>query len=142
MADAEWGGFIFGRSDWEYVLNTFCFGYRIGYKFVETTTGGCNWNFLGIGADDCNRVILVEQAAPYGLLIANGEFTSFHGEDPTMIEVGSANNGVDRISNSAFWGPCNQLAKINGQGTVGFSDCTFVQRGKEGGSCRNSGCFG
>jgi hypothetical protein len=124
--------FIFGRSDWEYVLNTFCFGYRIGYKFVETSTGGCNGNFLGIGADDCNRAVLVEQAAPYGLLIANGEFTSFDGDDPTMVEVGSANKGVVRISNSAFWGPCNQIAKIDGQGTVGFSDCTFVQWGKEG----------
>src|SRR5580658_845304 len=32
--------FIFGRADWEYVLNTFCYGYRVGYKFVETSTGG------------------------------------------------------------------------------------------------------
>jgi hypothetical protein len=124
--------FIFGRSDWEYVLNTFCFGYRVGYKFVETSTGKCNGNFLGIGADDCNRAVLVEQSAPYGLLIANGEFTSFHGNDPTMVEVRASNKGVVRISNSAFWGPCNQIARIDGQGTVGFSDCTFVQWGKEG----------
>jgi hypothetical protein len=124
--------FIFGRADWEYVLNTFCYGYHVGYKFVETSTGGCNGNFLGIGADDCNRAILVEQAAPYGLLIANGEFTSFNGDDPTMVEVRAANKGVVRISNSAFWGPCNQIAKVDGHGTVGFSDCTFVQWGKAG----------
>jgi hypothetical protein len=119
--------FIFGRADWEYVLNTFCFGYRVGYKFVETKTGACNGNFLGIGADDCNRAMLVEQSAPYGILIANGEFTSFHGDDPTMLDVAETNTGVVRISNSAFWGPCNQIAKVGGQGTVGFSDCTFVQ---------------
>lgn len=124
--------FIFGRADWEYVLNTFAFGYRVGYKFVETATGACNGNFLGIGADDCNRAILVEQSAPYALLIANGEFTSFHGNDPTMVEVLSSNKGVVRISNSAFWGPCNQISKIAGTGTVGFSDCTFVQWGKGG----------
>jgi len=53
--------FVFGRADWEYVLNTFCFGYHIGYKFVETSAGGCNGNYVGIGADDCNRAILVEQ---------------------------------------------------------------------------------
>jgi len=47
--------FIFGRADWEYVLNTFCFAYKVGYRFVQTSTGGCNGNFLGIGADDCNR---------------------------------------------------------------------------------------
>ncbi|MDE3067432.1 MAG: hypothetical protein KGJ60_07750 [Verrucomicrobiota bacterium] len=36
--------------------------------------------------------------------------------------------------NCAFWGPCDQIARIAGQGTVGFSDCTFVQwdRNKEG----------
>jgi hypothetical protein len=124
--------FIFGRADWEYVLNTFCFGYRVGYKFVETATGACNGNFLGIGADDCNRAMLVEQSAPYGILIANGEFTSFHGDDPTMLEVSNTNTGVVRISNSSFWGPCNQIAKVGGQGTVGFSDCTFVQWGNTG----------
>ncbi len=26
--------FIFARSDWQYVLNTFCFGYNVGYKFI------------------------------------------------------------------------------------------------------------
>ena len=124
--------FIFGRADWEYVLNTFCFGYRVGYKFVETKTGACNGNFLGIGADDCNRAMLVEQSAPYGILIANGEFTSFHGDDPTMLDVAETNTGVIRISNSAFWGPCNQIAKVRGQGTVGFSDCTFVQWSETG----------
>jgi Pectate lyase superfamily protein len=124
--------FIFGRADWEYVLNTFCFGYRVGYKFVQSATGECNGNFLGIGADDCNRAVLVEQSAPYALLIANAEFTSFHGEDPTMVEVQAANKGVVRICNSAFWGPCNQVAKISGQGTVAFTDCTFVQWGQQG----------
>jgi hypothetical protein len=124
--------FIFGRADWEYVLNTFCYGYRVGYKFVSTATGECNGNFLGIGADDCNRAVLVEQSAVYGLLIANAEFTSFNGPNPTMVEVGTQHHGVVRIGNSAFWGPCDQIAKIAGQGTVGFSDCTFVQWGRDG----------
>jgi Pectate lyase superfamily protein len=124
--------FIFGRADWEYVLNTFCYGYHVGYKFVSTATGECNGNFLGIGADNCNRAVLVEQSAVYGLLIANAEFTSFSGLNPTMVEVGPEHRGVVRIGNSAFWGPCDQIAKIAGQGTVGFSDCTFVQWGRDG----------
>jgi hypothetical protein len=117
--------FIFGRSDWQYVLNTFCFGYKTGYKFVRTASGVCNGNFLGIGADDCFTSLLVEDCANFGLLIGNGEFTAFHGPDPTMVEVGSTNTGAVRFSNCAFWGPCNQIAKIAGRGTVGFSDCTF-----------------
>jgi hypothetical protein len=126
--------FIFGRSDWQYVFNTFCFGYNIGYKFIETRSGVCNGNFLGIGADDCYTALTVENSAPMGLLISNGEFVSFHGPDPTMVRVEAGNSGSVRMVNCAFWGPCNQIAKIAGKGTVGFSDCTFVQwdRKKEG----------
>ena len=119
--------FLFGRSDWQYVFNTFCFGYNIGYKFIQTRAGVCNGNFLGLGADDCFTALLVENSAPYGLLISNGEFVSFHGPDPTMVRVEAANSGSVRFVNCAFWGPCNQIAKISGRGTVGFSDCTFVQ---------------
>jgi len=119
--------FIFGRSDWQYTLNTFCFGYNIGYKFIKTRAGVCNGNFLGIGADDCFTAVTVENCAPMALLISNGEFVSFHGPDPTMVRVEETNAGVVRFVNCAFWGPCNQIAKIAGKGTVGFSDCTFVQ---------------
>jgi hypothetical protein len=119
--------FIFGRSDWQYVLNTFCFGYNIGYKFVQTAAGACNGNFLGIGADDCYTAVVVENCAPFALLISNGEFVSFHGPDPTMVRVEATNSGSVRFVNCAFWGPCNQIAKVAGKGTVGFSDCSFVQ---------------
>jgi len=126
--------FIFGKSDWQYVTNTFCFGYKIGYKFIRSKSGLCNGNFLGIGADDCHTALVVEQCAPYGLLITNGEFVSFHGPDPTMIGVGDSNRGSIRFVNCAFWGPCNQIAKISGAGTVGFGDCTFTQWGGRDGT--------
>lgn len=119
--------FIFSRTDWEYVLNTFCFAYGVGYRFNESKDGACNGNFLGIGADDCNVAVKVEQAAAFGLLITNGEFTSFHGENPTQVVVSKANSGVVRFSNCAFWGPCDRIADVEGTGTVGFGDCTFVQ---------------
>jgi hypothetical protein len=132
MAHGE--AFIFGRTDWQYVLNTFCFGYQVGYHFIKTEGGVCNGNFLGIGADDCQTALVVDQSAPYGLLITNGEFVSFHGPDPTMIDVKPTHTGSVRFVNCAFWGPCNQIAKVAGRGTVGFSDCTFVQwdRAREG----------
>ncbi len=77
---------------------------------------------------------MAEASAPFGLLISNGEFVSFHGPDPTMVEVGTNHTGAVRFVNCAFWGPCDQIAKIAGRGTVGFTDCTFVQwdRNREG----------
>jgi hypothetical protein len=126
--------FIFGRTDWQYVFNTFCFGYKVGYRFTKTKAGVCNGNFLGIGADDCYTALVVEECAPFGLLITNGEFVSFHGPDPTMIEVQPANKGTVRFVNCAFWGPCNQIARLAGAGTAGFSDCTFTQWGGQEGN--------
>jgi hypothetical protein len=125
MANGE--AFIFGRTDWQYVLNTFCFGYKVGYRFIQSASGVTNGNFLGIGADDCWTAVVVEQSAPFGILITNGEFVSFHGPDPTMVEVTKTHTGSVRFVNCAFWGPCNQIARIAGNGTVGFSDCTFTQ---------------
>jgi hypothetical protein len=116
------------------MFNTFCYGYGVGYKFIRTKAGTCNGNFLGIGADDCYTALVVEDCLPIGVLISNGEFTSFHGPDPTAIRVGTNNTGRVRFVNCAFWASCNQIAKIAGKGTVGFSDCTFANwdRNKEG----------
>jgi hypothetical protein len=119
--------FILGRTDWQYVFNTFCFGYRVGYRFIKTENGMCNGNFLGLGADDCYTAVSVDASPRFGILITNGEFVSFHGPDPTMVTVGQANSGSVRFVNCSFWGPCNQIARIAGRGTVGFSDCTFMQ---------------
>lgn len=119
--------FIFNRTDWHYVLNTFCFGYSVGYKFGGSDAGLCNGNFLGIGADACHTSVLVEQSAVFGVLITNGEFVAMNGENPTMVVVDKTNFGSVRFSNCAFWGPCEQIARIDGRGTVGFSDCEFCQ---------------
>lgn len=37
----------------------------------------------------------------------------------------ASNHGGVRISNSAFWGPSDQISLIAGSGTVGFSNCIF-----------------
>jgi Pectate lyase superfamily protein len=123
--------FIFGRADWEYVYNTFCFGYNQGYNFIETSTGSCNGNFLGIGADDCWTAVQVDQSAVYGLLITNGEFTAFEGPNPTIVRVVAANEGAVRFVNCAYWGYRNRTADVAGKGIVGFSDCTFASWDKK-----------
>lgn len=137
--------FIFGRSDWEYVFNTFSYGYHIGYRFIQGKTGACNGNFLGIGADGSWQAVRVDQSQAWvnpdqknriispGLLITNGEFVSLNhldlpGKvDPIQVVVSAGNFGTVRFSNCSFWGPSHHIAQLAGTGTVGFSGCTFAQ---------------
>lgn len=119
--------FVFMRTDWHYVLNTFCFGYAVGYRFGGSETGLCNGNFQGIGADSCHTAVLIEKSANFGILITNGEFVAMKGENPTMVVSGPENFGSVRFANCAFWGPCEQIARLDGRGTIGFSDCEFCQ---------------
>jgi len=119
--------FIFAMTDWQYVLNTFCWGYRYGYRFTENGRGVCNGNFVGIGADACNISVLIDNSAAYGLLITNGEFVALYGEHPTQIVVGPDNSGSVQFNNCAFWGPSYQCARVAGKGYVSFSQCHFLE---------------
>src|ERR1700677_3613953 len=57
-------GFIFARSDWEYVLNTFIWGAKSGYLFIKTKAGACNGQFMGIGADYCQACVRIDNIQP------------------------------------------------------------------------------
>ena len=128
--------FVIGRSDWEYVFNTFAFGYAIGYHFIADTDGtNCNGNFLGIGMDQAiNASVQVDSAAPFGILITNGEFTAFSdapavplvpGQVPAQVVISPTNAGSIRFVNSAFWGSSINIARIAGSGSVAFEGCRF-----------------
>lgn len=123
VANAD--GFVFGRTDWQYVLNTFCYGYRAGYRFVATPEGLCNGNFVGIGADGCENAILVEAAAPYGILVTNGQFVGLRAPEPIQVVTRPTNNiGVLQFNNCSFWGPVAQIARLEA-GTTSFHQCNF-----------------
>ena len=61
------------------------------------------------------------------LLISNGEFVSFHGPDPTMVRVEASQLGQRAFCELRLLGAVQPDRQSRGQGTVGFSDCTFVQ---------------
>ena len=128
--------FVMGRSDWEYVLNTFAFGYAIGYHFIATDTGAMNGNFVGIGADlAVNASIYVEDLQPFGLLVTNGEFTSWYNDAwlpngttvSNHVVVAGSNTGPVKFVNSAFWGPTTSIADVSGSGLASFTSCEFVE---------------
>jgi len=114
--------FIFGRSDWEYVFNTFAWGFKYCYKFIATEAGACNGNFLGIGADGGRHCLWVEQCYPYGLLITNGEFVAFDG---VQVVTAPTFTGVLQLNNCSFWGPARQSVLHQGKGLVSLQQCNF-----------------
>jgi len=117
--------FVFGRTDWEYVTNTFVFPARIGYRFIETSNGAANGQLSGIGADACDTAMLVEAIQPQGLLITNGEFNAHRVGQATQVIVEKTAKGNVRFVNCGFWGPVEHNAVIRGDGYTSFSDCYF-----------------
>jgi hypothetical protein len=128
-------GFVFGRTDWEYVTNTFIFPVKTGYRFIGTPSGAMNGQLCGIGADAAQRCIVVEQIQPMGLLITNGQFVAFLGENPIEVEIAPTCAGSVRLVNCAFWGPAEQNVVSHGKGFLSLSDCYFSS-GKEKGAGR------
>jgi len=121
--------FTFGRTDWEYVNNTFVFPAQVGYRFIESKGlswgGSCNGQFSGIGADACDTCVLVESIQPQGLLITNGEFNSHRVGRSVQVAVEPGCSGSVRFVNCGFWGPVAHNAVLRGSAFVSFSDCYF-----------------
>ncbi|MFZ4596815.1 MAG: hypothetical protein ACOYOF_21360, partial [Verrucomicrobiaceae bacterium] len=103
-------------------------GYGIGYRFSETKVGSTNGNFTGLGADSCQRAVLVDQAQAPGLLITNGEFVGRWGStDSVGLEIGAAVKGKVSLVNCAFWGPLDRCVWMRGAaGQFTASACNFV----------------
>lgn len=122
--------FIFARSDWEYVHNTFAWGFKTCYKFIKSGDGGCNGNFSGIGADGGQFCLWVEYTQPPGLLITNGEFVAFSGTNPIEILTTPGFTGVVQLTNCSFWGPAKRCVYQQGNGLVSLNQCNFQDWGQ------------
>jgi len=123
--------FTFGRTDWEYVNNTFVFPVKTGYRFIHTDQGEANGQFSGIGADESQVCVKVESIQPMGLLIANGQFVAMHGDIRTQVIVDKTCHGSVRLVNCAFWGPSHQNVVSHSASFVSLSDCYFSSAGRK-----------
>lgn len=121
--------FIIGRSDWEYMTNTFVFPAKIGYRFIHTEngnwSGSCNGQFSGIAADATESCIVVESIQSQGLLITNGQFNSHMAGRSTQIIVEKGCEGSIRFTNCGFWGHVKHNVQILGNSNVSFLNCYF-----------------
>jgi hypothetical protein len=118
--------FIFGRSDWEYVLNTFVWDAKYAYHFIKTPHGACNGQFLGIGADYCRSCVQIDDIQPIGLQITNGEFTAFAGDPNTAIVTAPGAGGAVQLVNCNFWGTKNHVLWMQGDTVITLSSCHIL----------------
>jgi hypothetical protein len=122
--------FIFGRTDWEYVNNTFVFPVKFGYRFISTKAGAANGQFSGIGADEAQVCVKVDAIQPMGLLISNGQFVTMHGDVRIPVLVESTCRGSVRLVDCAFWGPNRQCVVTHSKSFVSLSDCYLSSTGR------------
>ncbi len=112
--------FIFAKTDWQSVRDTFVFGARIGYHFIATKNGACNGQFSGIAADACQYCVVVDAAQGPGILISNGQFVCLPLQDKAQPRIGVV-AGKDftatlQLTNCSFWGNFTSFAKVEGNG--------------------------
>lgn len=117
--------FIFGKSDSEFVTNTFVFPAKIGYHFIATDKGVCYGQFSGISADWAQNCIVVESVLSIGIQITNGLFASLAQDstDPTQVIIKETNDGSVRFENCSFWGESINNVVAHGSGYVSLSNC-------------------
>ena len=117
--------FIFGKTDSEFVTNTFVFPAKIGYHFIATQQGVCYGQFSGISADWAQNCVVVDAVHGLGVVITNGMFASLAQDsvDPTQVVINKTNVGSVRFENCMFWGePINNVVS-HSSGYTSLSNC-------------------
>lgn len=94
-------GFIIGRTDWEYISNSFVIWAKVGFRFIHTDTasgGTGNAVITQSGSDIGPLAVLVEEVQSHaGIAFENCQFMS-------GFEVAPQNRGPVKLSNCGFWG--------------------------------------
>lgn len=110
-------GFIFARTDWEYVSNCFVIFPKIGFHFIAREMGPGNVLVSQSGADVCSTAVQVDATQGH----AGVEFNM------SRIIVSPTNNGPIKFANCGFRhiGTTDNQAVIEGNGTVMFTATHF-----------------
>ncbi len=123
----EGEGFIFGRSDWEYVSNSFVIAYGTGIHFIrskDTSIGGGNYLLSQTGADMSPIAVLVDETQDHsGISFSNSQLFG-------DLVVKPQNNGMVRFTGCGLFGSLHgnsgtAQALLSGRGRVSFDNCTF-----------------
>lgn len=120
-------GFIFGRTDWEYVNNCFVIFPKIGFHFKDAGGGGGNVMLSQSGADICSVAAQVDALQSHaGVSFVNSQMFG-------RVVVGETNTGPVRFTGCGFFGATaeNPVAEpshldVKGKGHVSLENCHFI----------------
>ena len=118
-------GFIFGKTDWEFVSSCFVIFAKRGFVFTNLGHGPGNVVLTQSGSDIGPCAAWIDLSQPHaGIQFANCQFMS-------TIHVGVKNQGPVKFSNCGFWTveETTHQALLEGYGTTIFSACHFADWG-------------
>jgi hypothetical protein len=123
---AEHGeAFIFGRTDWQYLVNCFTLGYNVGFRFGDFGHGPGNVLLTQSGADIGPIALLVESSQLHaGISVSNSQMYG-------AIVVKETNHGPVKFTSCGLFGSTvgdlgAAHARLDGTGQTSFSNCHFI----------------
>ncbi len=115
-------GFKIGKTDWEFISNSFVIFPRIGFHFDDFGHGPGNAVITQSGGDICPVAVKVDRTQDHaGVQFANAQFMS-------TIEIGPQNRGPVKLSNCGFWGTelTQEHVRHAGNSTLVLTSCHFT----------------
>lgn len=114
-------GFTIGRTDWEYISNSFVIWAKIGFHFRRVAERPGNVLITQSGSDLGPVAVRVDELQEHaGLIFENCQFMS-------GFEIGPQNKGPVKLSNCGFWGRAGAGSQmvLDGEGTVTLTATHF-----------------
>ncbi|HOJ33107.1 MAG TPA: glycosyl hydrolase family 28-related protein [Candidatus Hydrogenedentes bacterium] len=121
FTEREGVAFIFGRTDWQFVTNTFCIGYNVGFVFQAFRDGPGNVLISQSGSDIGPCAVRVEQVQEHaGVSFVNCQMMA-------GVDILESNSGPVKFTATGFWPipDTESQAKLKGKGHVFFEGCHF-----------------
>jgi len=115
-------GFKIGKTDWEFISNSFVIFPRIGFHFDDFGHGPGNAVVTQSGSDICPVGVRVDRTQAHaGVQFVNGQFMS-------TVEVGGNNRGPVKFSNCGFWGTelTREHVRHEGESSLVLTACHFT----------------
>jgi hypothetical protein len=115
-------GFKIGKTDWEYISNSFVIFPQIGFHFDDFGHGPGNAVITQSGSDICPVAVRVDRSQNHaGIQFVNGQFMS-------TLQIGPANQGPVKLTSCGFWGTAETKEHVLklGPSTLALTACHFT----------------